>query len=162
MLPENDLIGVELRRESRDERVEDGFVGCLAAHPVNQTTSGKTRPRRWKVDARLEDHLSDSLGAERVEVGVLVRRGLFEERLALDIGGHERGALVGVLVGDVAADRAALVQDEAVVILYVDAASMNTRNSVPAENARCTEPAQTAGSRRRLRICARPWTCRRR
>ena len=59
---------------------------------------------------RLEDPLDSDGGRKRVEVGQLDAGGLLKERGCLYVDGarKERGALVAVLRGDVAADGAAL------------------------------------------------------
>jgi hypothetical protein len=72
----------------------------------------------WRGYARLEDHLKHGLGREHVEVGSFDGSGLLEHGARLDIlGRKEVGPLVAVLLGDVTANGARLVEDEAVVVL---------------------------------------------
>jgi hypothetical protein len=67
--------------------------------------------------AQLEDVLKHSLRGGGVEVREFDRRGLLKEGFALEVGGDELRALGGVFFVEVAADCAALVEDEAIVFL---------------------------------------------
>ena len=69
------------------------------------------------MGVRLDDILKHCLLGRWFEVGVLNRRSLLEEGFALQVGGDELCAFGGVFFLEVAADCAALVEDEAIVIL---------------------------------------------
>jgi hypothetical protein len=52
VLREDNLVGIELGRETLDERVEEGLISRLAEHPaVSKTKSGKTL-RKKRVGKR--------------------------------------------------------------------------------------------------------------
>ena len=66
---------------------------------------------------RLEDLLKDSLGSIGVKVAQLDRGGLLKEGVLLQSSRYELRTLIRELGVKVTADRAALVHDEAVVVL---------------------------------------------
>ena len=72
-----------------------------------------------EYDLRLEDILKHRLLCMIIKIHHFDRNRLMEQRVFAEFRGDQRGALPRVLGGNVVADRPALVQYEAIVILFL-------------------------------------------
>ena len=154
---ENLLVDIELFTELLSGVLERDEIRFLAKATMKHLRSLLLLDRRGNV--RLEDLLEDDLHGEVLEVGNFVGVGLLEKCPGLEVvevGDEVGGALVGVLAGDVAGDRAAFVEDKAIIIL----AKMTVRGTFEQKaqgNSRCRALGRTAAWRDTPRSSVPSW-----
>jgi hypothetical protein len=120
---EDDLVHIQLGCELSKTLCDDSGVGFQAAPAIPKDGSSRTNDRE---DLPFPHNLHGRLHDRRDKISELDGGCLLEESALLEPFGQEGRALVCVFLGEVAADGAAFIEDEAIVILV---ATMNGEGS---------------------------------
>jgi hypothetical protein len=116
VFPQDNLVNVELRGKFGYGFIEEGLVDGKPAAPAEKSFS-EVCSLVFAQDSRFPECLPDYFDYRWVEVRRLNGRRLLEPDALFEAFGQEIRPLICVFLCDIPTDRAAFVDDEAVVVL---------------------------------------------